>query len=63
MLRKKYLTWTRCEHKAFWELSRLDDFTIKGIANLVHERLKIREAYLEPIQTSKMNLFLKTVNS
>ena len=64
MLNKKYLTCISCEHKPFWQLSRLDNFTIDVIANLfVHERLKIPEAYSDPSQTSKTELLAKIVNS
>ena len=58
MLNKKYLTCIPCEHRSFWQLNRLNDFTTETIANLfVHERLKIAEAYSESSGTSKMELF------
>ena len=60
---QKYLTCIPREHKSFWQLSRLNDFTINANANLfVHERLKIPRAYSEPIQTSKMKLFAKIIH-
>ena len=60
MLNKKYLTCIPCEHRPFWQLNRLNDFTTETIANLfVHERLKIAEAYSESSGTSKMELFQK----
>ena len=50
------------EHK-FWQLNRLDEFTINAIANLlVYERFEIPEAYSEPRPTTKMELFAKIVN-
>ena len=58
MLNKKYLTCIPCEHRPFWQLNRLNDFTTETIANLfVHERLKIAEAYSESSGTSKIKLF------
>ena len=53
-----------CEHRQFWQLSQLDDFSINAVANLfIPERLKIPEAHSEPSQTSKMELFAEMVNS
>ena len=51
MLSKKYLTLITRERKSLWQLKRLDDFTINTITNLfVHGRLKIPEAYSEPVE-------------
>ena len=53
MLSKKYLTQIPREQKPFCHLSQLDDFTINTTAKLlVHEKLKIPEAYSESSQTS-----------
>ena len=49
-----------CEQKPLWQLSWLDDFTIKAVANrFVHKRLNIPKAYSEPGQRSKMKLSAK----
>ena len=57
-VQQKVSTCVPREHKPFWNLSPLDDFTINAIANLfVHERLKIPEANSELSQTSKIELF------
>ena len=48
------------EQKPFWQLSRLDDFTINAIVNFfIYERLKISEAYSELSRASNMELFAK----
>ena len=61
MLYKKYLTFIPGEHKSFLQLSWLDKFAINAITNLfVPERL-IPDAYLEPSQTSRMELFASLV--
>ena len=40
MLSQKYVTFIPHEHKPFWQLSQLDDFTINATANVfVHERM------------------------
>ena len=63
MFSKKYLICIPREHKSFWQLSQLDDFIKNTVSNLfVHERLKIPEAYSEPSQTSKIELFAKIIN-
>ena len=51
-------------NKPFWQLRRLDDFTVDAIANIfVYERLKISKVSSEHSGTSKMELFVKIVNS
>ena len=63
-IKQKYLTCIPCENKPFWQLSQLNYFSIKTIANIfVQERLKIPEAYSEPRGTVKIELFAKMVNN
>ena len=51
-------------HFVWFILTRLDDFAISAIANIfVPERLKIPEAYSEPSETSKFELFANLVFS
>ena len=61
-VQQKVSTCVPCEHKPFWNLSSLDDFTINAIANLfVYERLKIPEANSELSRTSETELFADLV--
>ena len=47
-LAKQYFACIPREHRSFWQVSRLDDFTIDAIANLfLRERLKIPEANIQ----------------
>ena len=63
VLRRKCLTCIPCEHKPFWKLSQLNDFSINAIVTLlVPEKLKIPDTYSELSLTSKMELFAKMVN-
>ena len=63
-VKEKHLTCIPYEHQPFWQLSRLDDLAINATAkHLVYGRLKMPEAYSEPSQTSKIDLFAKVVNS
>ena len=60
-VKKKFLTCIHCEHKPFWQLSWLDDFTINATANcFAYEILNIPKAYSS--WTSKMELFARIVN-
>ena len=63
MFSKKCLICIPCEHKSFWQSGQLDGFIINLVAILfLHERLKIPEAYSEPSQKSKLELFPKIIN-
>ena len=63
-VKQKIIYLIPCEHRQFWQLSQLHDFSINAVVNLfIPERLKIPEAHSEPSQTSKMELFAEMVNS
>ena len=63
-VKQKIIYLIPCEHRQFWQLSQLDDFSINAVANLfIPEKLKIPEAHSEPSQISKMEPFAEMVNS
>ena len=62
VLSKNYLICIPREHTPFWQLSRLDDFSINPTANLFfHEKLKIPKEYSELSRAFKIEFFANLV--